>query len=99
MLTGKQLQDVERCHKGEISCNECSNKDNRCRRGRIFGKGTSIKDSGCMGKSAQTALALADMLERVERIDGEWCPICDGRFEHKADCELAALLKGLEGSE
>ena len=47
--------------------------------------------------TAKTALALADMVERLEWIDGEWCLICDGRFEHKPDCELAALLRGLEG--
>jgi len=46
--------------------------------------------------TAKTALTLYDMLEQLEWIDGEWCPICDGRFEHKLDCELAALLKESE---
>jgi len=97
MLRREQLEDIVRCNKGEIACGECNNKDNRCRRGRIFGKGTSIKDSGCMGNAAQTALTLADMLKRLDR-ENDVCPICglDKAYGHEKGCELAALLKGLE---
>ena len=89
MLTRRQLEDLSKC--GYIHCANCS-----C---------APICEGEEM-KSAQTALVLADMLKRLERVyDSQFneyfCPICKAGEEvgHFEDCELAAILKGLEGSE
>jgi hypothetical protein len=50
--------------------------------------------------AAQTALAYREMLEQLEWVDNDYCPIC-WQYKangHAADCELAALLKE-EGEE
>ena len=92
MLTRKQLIDMAKC-----SCEGCEVK---------FEKGIPH----CIGKVAKTALALADTLKRLEWVEvGEreekqemipaiLCPSCVNWKEdgHKADCELAALLKESE---
>lgn len=58
----------------------------------------------CQIATAQTALALADMLERVEQIPSDngtrhtFCPICgEWNGKHKLDCELATLLGKVRG--
>jgi hypothetical protein len=61
----------------------------------------------CAEVVAQTALALADMLKRLEYcakdtpngIIHEVCPICEYQEHegHAEDCALGRLLKGLEG--
>ena len=86
MLTRRQLEDLSKC--GYIHCANCS---------------CAPICEGAEMKSARTALALADMLKRLEWCnDGAEfgkCHVC-GVFDvegHKPDCELAALLKGLEG--
>ena len=84
MLTRIQLEDAAKCCL-DFDCCKCINT-RLCNR-----------PGGATQEAAQTALALADMVERLEWIDGEWCPICDGRFEHKPDCELAALLEKVRG--
>lgn len=95
MLTRKQLEDLKVCNENK-DCKTCS-----CY-------------SICMNvdsNAAETALALADMLKRLEwsrrstfLMNGEYenhCPVC-GRHKregHSADCELSALLKELEGEK
>lgn len=86
MLTRKQLEDLKDCDIDK-DCEGCS----------CFGV--------CMAadnEAAQTALALADMLKRLEwvpdEIGGHSCLICGGTKAggHMEGCELAALLRGLE---
>ena len=90
MLTKKQLQDAANCEK--MKCKKCSMND-VCYE-TVF---------SCTNALAQTALAYREMLERLEfsnlTWDGAECAICGGRNEHEDGCELAALLKGLEGAE
>jgi hypothetical protein len=54
----------------------------------------------CIEEIAKAAIALADMLKRLEyNGDGGTCPMCGYIIGHTSDCELAALLKGLEGEK
>ena len=85
MLTKKQLQDAANCE--VLKCKTCS-MDSVCYE-TVF-SGTNAL--------AQTALAYRVMLERLEWVDNDYCPIC-GQYKangHANDCELAALLKESE---
>ena len=99
MLTKKQLEDAIKCRDFGTGC--CDKNKKRCSAG-----GVGI----CIENAAQTALAYREMLERLEwqSFAGEHgfianCPMCGGAKPdvlgggHEPDCELAALLKGLEG--
>lgn len=87
-MTRKQLEDAAKCEeKGMFECQRCS----------LFGAGVI-----CAEAAAQTALALADMLKRLEWEPlSKFCPICNGIRDigHNDNCELAAMLKESEGSE
>jgi hypothetical protein len=86
MPTKKQLKDAIKCEQ-KAMCHTCAMAN---------GQGTA----DCTMRTAQTALALADMLKRLEWNGSYYrCPMCGRGDKHKPDCELAALLKGLEGSE
>ena len=88
MLSKKQLGDAAKCRVYK-DCIKCSVNNDGCK-----------YDSRCIDKIAQTALALADILKRLEyNGHGGTCPICVGVIDHKSECELAALLKGLEGEK
>jgi hypothetical protein len=97
MLSKKQLEDAAECPQNGL-CTKCEMDCVRTLYNGYF--------DGCISEAAQTALAYRElaekrrlMLKQLEWIDGEWCPICDGRFEHKPDCELAALLNESEVEE
>jgi len=51
-------------------------------------------------ETAQTALALLDILKKLEfsnlTFEGPECYFCGGKNEHLADCELGNLLKEME---
>ena len=92
MLSRKQLEDAAKCDdEGEMMCTDCS-----CDGGSEHACNTTVK-------AAETALALADMLKRLEWVkcpgheDILFCPHCGAlqMYGHTKDCELAALLKGL----
>jgi hypothetical protein len=91
MLSRKRLEDAARC--GKTDCDICEMKD--------LYDGQMEK---CVEAAAETALALADMCKRLEwegALAGEFCPMCKcqkrhGHEGHTKDCELSALLKGLE---
>ena len=94
MLTKKQLQALVGCgEKGDCTGETCP----------MFEICDNDYTNRGAAEAAKTALALANMLERLEfsnlTWDGAECAICGGRNEHEDGCELAALLKGLEGSE
>jgi hypothetical protein len=86
MLIKKQLEDAASCSAQD--CRKCSVK-----------KYTGVCGSGhCTEEAAQTALAYREMLERLEWVDNDYCPVC-WQYKskgHKPDCELAVLLKGDE---
>jgi hypothetical protein len=91
MLSRKQLEDAARCNEFTLSCSKCSNME-------------AQSMVSCTEESAKTALALADMCKRKEWVkcpgheDILFCPHC-GKMQiygHTEDCELSALLKGLE---
>ena len=103
MLMKRQLEDAAEClaRFHERTCGQCS-----CNKFRYGYVGSY----GCTENAAQTALAYREMLERLEwqSFAGEHgfianCPMCGGAKPdvlgggHEPDCELAALLKGLEG--
>jgi len=96
MLTKRQLEDAARC--AIIDCDDCSIP--------------CINTIEVTRRSARTALAYRDMLERLEwqSFAGEHgftanCPMCGGAKPdvlgggHEPDCELAALLKESEGEK
>lgn len=85
MLSKKQLEDAAECMSHD--CESCGVRE--------FAGGC------CQIATAQTALAYREMLERLEWVDNDYCPIC---WQYKAnghanDCELAALLKESEGEK
>lgn len=87
ILNKKQLEDAIKCRDFGTGC--CDKNKKRCSAG---GVGMCIENAAC------TALAYRDMLERLEWVDNDYCPIC---WQYKAnghanDCELAALLKESE---
>ena len=86
MLTKKQLEDASKCElKG--SCNGCSLAD---------GKGVG----SCIKRPSQTALAIFDMLKRLDKAVASYrinCPLCFSDKGHSKDCELGILLKEVEG--
>ena len=94
MLTKKQLEDAAKC--AIIDCDDCTIP--------------CINTIIATRRSARTALAYREMLERLEwSLKGKlrktspereyYCPICENnkRIGHASDCELAALLKESEG--
>ena len=85
MLMKRQLEDAARCT--IIDCEDCSIP--------------CINTIEVTRRSARTALAYRDMLERLEWVDNDYCPICRQYKAngHAADCELAALLRGSEGEK
>ena len=86
ILNKKQLEDAIKC---DANCQNCS----LIRIGEY--------ESDCIPEIAQTALAYREMLEWLEWVDNDCCPIC-WQYEangHAADCELAALLRESEGEE
>jgi hypothetical protein len=96
MLTKKQLEDAARC--AIIDCEDCN----------VY----CINTIETTRRSARTALAYREMLERLEwqSFAGEHgftanCPVCGGAKPdvlgggHEPDCELAALLKESEVEE
>mgnify|MGYP001216104223 CR=1 FL=1 len=96
MLIKKQLKDVARCM--AIDCEDYS----------VY----CINTIEVTRRSARTALAYREMLERLEwqSFAGEHgftanCPMCGGAKPdvlgggHEPDCELAALLKESEVEE
>ena len=85
MLTKRQLEDAARCT--IIDCAECS----------MYCINTIETTRRC----GRAALAYREMLERLEWVDNDYCPICRQYKAngHAADCELAALLRGSEGEE
>jgi hypothetical protein len=83
MLTYKQLQDATKCEQ-KAMCHTCAMAN---------GQGTA----DCTMRTAQTALAYREMLERLEWNGSYYrCPMCGRGDKHKPDCELAALLKESE---
>jgi hypothetical protein len=94
VLTKKQLQALVGCGEKE----DCTGET--CPMFEICDNDYTNKVAA---EAAKTALAYREMLERLEfsnlTWDGAECAICGGRNEHEDGCELAALLKGLEGSE
>lgn len=106
MLTKRQLEDAAKCPQNGL-CTKCEMDCVRTLYNGYFGR----RLQGCISEAAQTALAYREMLERLEWVEvGEregkqemipaiLCPSCDNWKEegHAADCELATLLKGLEG--
>ena len=94
ILNKKQLEDAAEClaRFHERTCGQCS-----CNKFRYGYVGSY----GCTENAAKTALAYREMLERLEWVDNDYCPIC-WQYKangHAADCELAALLKESEGEE
>lgn len=94
MLTKKQLQALVGCgEKGDCTGETCP----------MFEICDNDYTNRGAAEAAKTALAYREMLERLEfsnlTWDGAECAICGGRNEHEDGCELAALLKGLEGAE
>lgn len=90
MLTRKQLEDASECRKINY-CGKCLVQ-------------TGSDSQTCVEQAAQTALVLADMLKRLEWVPSggvKQCPCC-GVYDwqaHKPDCELAELLRRLEGEK
>ncbi len=92
MLTEKQLKDATKCEQ-KAMCHTCAMAN---------GQGTA----DCTMRTAKTALAYREMLERLEWAGetqgmGEYCPMC-GEYKlhgHEEGCELAALLKESEVEE
>jgi hypothetical protein len=85
MLTKRQLEDAAECMSHD--CESCGVRE--------FAGGC------CQIATAQTAIAYRVMLERLEWVDNDYCPIC-GQYKangHANDCELAALLKESELKE
>jgi len=80
MLSRRQLEDAARCT--IIDCAECS----------MYCINTIETTRRC----GRVALAFRDMLERLEWVDNDYCPICRQYKAngHANDCELAALLWG-----
>ena len=103
MLTKRQLEDAAKCPQNGL-CTKC---EMDCVRTTLY----NGYFDGCISEAAQTALAYRELAEKrrlmLKRL--EWkgydiiveacCPICHNREEegHEEGCELAALLKGLEG--
>jgi hypothetical protein len=100
MLSRKQLEDAARCVYKD-NCFSCCMREYRNK---------SCCADKCVEAAAQTALALADMLKRLEwssmndvsrpgYLTNNNCPICMRHRDqgHTEECELAALLKGSEG--
>lgn len=92
MLTKRQLEDAAKCPQNGL-CTKCEMDCVRTLYNGYF--------DGCISEAAQTALAYREMLERLERADNGYCPIC---WQYKAnghanDCKLAALLKESEVEE
>ncbi len=92
MLTEKQLKDATKCEQ-KAMCHTCAMAN---------GQGTA----DCTMRTAKTALAYREMLERLEWVYDQQrnrmvCPVCGAikawQPTHIKNCELAALLKGLEG--
>ena len=80
MLMKKQLEDAARCT--IIDCAECS----------MYCINTIETTRRC----GRAALAYRNMLERLEWINNDHCPICQQckTNGHANDCELAVLLRG-----
>ena len=80
LLTKRQLEDAARCT--IIDCAECS----------MYCINTIETTRRC----GRAALAYREMLERLEWINNDHCPICQQckTNGHTADCELAVLLRG-----
>ena len=90
ILNKKQLEDAAECGTDK-PCSKCNCRDIRKRN----------PVCKCVSEVAQTALAYREMLEWLEWIDNDCCPIC-WEYEangHANDCELGALLKESEGEE
>jgi len=85
MLTKKQLEDAARCML--IDCEDCST---HC-----------VNTIEITRRSARTALAYREMLERLEWINNDHCPICQQckTSGHAPTCKFAALLRGSEDKE
>ena len=93
MLTKKQLQALVDCGEKEDCAGETCPMFDIC---------DNDYTNKVAAEAAKTAIALADMVERLEFADhsdvGGWkcCHICGvgiGDRNHASDCELAALLK------
>lgn len=84
MLTKKQLEDAARCT--IIDCEDCS----------VY----CVNTIEVTRRTARTALAYRDMLERLEWINN-CCPICRQYKTngHAPTCKLTALLKGNKAEE
>lgn len=91
MLNRKQLEDSKNC-KVTHDCDECEIR--------------STFPTHCVQAVGQTALALLDMLKRLEfaynsmaRAGKNVCQICGypDTVGHYKDCELGNLLKEMEG--
>lgn len=80
MLSRRQLEDAARCT--IIDCAECS----------MYCINTIETTRRC----GRVALAYRDMLERLEWVDNDYCPICRQYKAngHANDCELAVVLWG-----
>jgi hypothetical protein len=92
MLTKRQLEDAAKCPQNGL-CTKCEMDCVRTLYNGYF--------DGCISEAAQTALAYREMLERLEWVDNDYCPIC-WQYKangHAADCELAALLRKSEVEE
>lgn len=85
MLTKKQLEDAMRCT--IIDCEDCS----------VY----CVNTIEVTRRAARTALAYRDMLERLEWINNNHCPICQQckTNGHAPTCKLTALLKGNKAEE
>ena len=85
LLTKKQLEDAARCM--SIDCEDCS----------VY----CVNTIEVTRRAARTALAYRDMLERLEWINNNHCPICQQckTNGHAPTCKLTALLKGNKAEE
>ena len=85
LLTKKQLEDAVRCT--SIDCEDCS----------VY----CVNTIEVTRRTARTALAYRDMLERLEWINNNHCPICQQckTNGHAPTCKLTALLKGNKAEE
>jgi hypothetical protein len=95
MLTEKQLQALVGCGEKEDCTGETCPMFETC---------DNDYTNKVAAEAAKTALAYREMLERLEwkgydMIVESCCPICHNTENegHTPNCELAALLKGLEG--
>lgn len=92
MLTEEQLQALVGCGEKEDCIGETCPMFETC--------DNDYTNRGA-AEAAKTALAYRVMLERLEWVDNDYCPIC-GQYKangHANDCELAALLKESELKE